>query len=134
MYTIVTREELKNRINQEFNIKFHSIDDLMLLDTKWSSIDIHNTSDQEMLTKLGQLASFKGILYIVTEVSYMQSNGNDRGGVFKVNSQQLDDFCQAYAIKYNEPMFNQEAFIISFELKQCWVLHHENIYGLVKYK
>lgn len=52
MYTIVTWEELKNRINQEFNIKFHSIDDLILLDTKWFSIDIYNTSAQEMLTKL----------------------------------------------------------------------------------
>ncbi len=135
MYTIVTWEELKNRINQEFNVKFHSIDDLMLLNTKWFSVDIYKTPDQKILKKLEQLVGFEGELYIVTEVSYMISDrDNNSGGAFKVKSEHLNLFCKEYAIKYNQPVFNLEAFIISFELKICWLVHHEGIYGVINYR
>lgn len=131
LHSVISWDDFNFLTRRHFNIVFRSVDELLDLDAykgahlTWHSLDNwESQEDLAILRKLENVKSFEGTMYVVTEASYRPGLGP-----FMVAEENINDFVRLHLNNFGECCFNGDVLIISFELNQIWMFHHEGIYA-----
>lgn len=128
-YSIITWDNFKLNIKNNFDIDYIKIDDLFVAGTNWVSLeDWEDADDLELLDCLSRLKPMEGELTIVTEASYKKNLGP-----FCVKASGIREFVLAHYKNFEDRFFETDVIIANNEKKEIWIFHHEGVYAFMDF-
>lgn len=95
----------------------------MELQPGWTPVfDWEKTADIELLQGLAGSIGEVGLLYIVTDISYIKNRE-----AFGVRSDRLADFVDHYVEWFGESLFNGDVIVLATEHNALCIFHHEGM-------